>query len=121
MTVSHAGSALPAHDLDGAIAAMRSSGLRISAARRLVLEALFQLRPQAFITTHFLEFAAELAANTRQHRFLQAELDEHERPTYAFANGVAKTSLAHRVAERLGVTQHSLRELMLRNNPELRL
>ena len=41
MTASHAGAALPAHDVDAAIAAMRSRGLRVSAARRLVLEALF--------------------------------------------------------------------------------
>jgi DNA mismatch repair protein MutS2 len=86
---------------------------------QLVLEALFELGPQAFITTHFLEFAAGLAATTHQHRFLQAELDPHERPTYAFSEGVAKTSLAHRVAERLGVTRDSLRALMLKNNPEL--
>jgi DNA mismatch repair protein MutS2 len=86
---------------------------------QLVLEALYELAPQAFITTHFLEFAAGLAASTRQHRFLQAELDAYERPTYAFSEGVAKTSLAHRVAERLGVTRDSLRALMLRNNPEL--
>ena len=86
---------------------------------QLVLEALFELGPQAFITTHFLEFAAALARGTRQHRFLQAELDEHERPTFLFKDGVAKTSLAHRVAERLGVTRDSLRALMLQNNPEL--
>jgi len=30
------------------------------------------------------------------------------------------SSLAHRVAERLGVTRESLRALMLRNNPHLR-
>ena len=41
MTVSPAGPAMPAHDLDAAIAAMRSRGLRASAARRIVLEALF--------------------------------------------------------------------------------
>lgn len=87
---------------------------------QLVIEALFELRPQAFITTHFLELAAGLKAAAPQHRFLQAELDEQERPTYAFTEGVAETSLAHRVAERLGVTHASLRELMLRNNPELR-
>jgi DNA mismatch repair protein MutS2 len=87
---------------------------------QLVLEALFELAPQAFITTHFLEFAARLAASTRRHRFLQAELDADEAPTYRFTDGVAKTSLAHRVAERLGVTRESLRALMLRNNPELR-
>jgi DNA mismatch repair protein MutS2 len=86
----------------------------------LVLEALYQLGPQAFISTHFLEFAARLQAQTRQHRFLQAELDEHDRPTYRFLDGVARTSLAHRVAERLGVTRESLRALLLRNNPHLR-
>jgi DNA mismatch repair protein MutS2 len=85
-----------------------------------VLEALYQLSPQAFITTHFLEFAARLAATSNQHRFLQAELDPHEQPTFLFTNGVARTSLAHRVAERLGVTRESLRELMARNNPRLR-
>jgi DNA mismatch repair protein MutS2 len=86
---------------------------------QLVLEALFELRPQAFITTHFLDFAASLQSSTRQHRFLRAELDDREQPTYRFTNGVARTSLAHRVAERLGVTRESLRALMLRNNPEL--
>jgi DNA mismatch repair protein MutS2 len=85
----------------------------------LVLEALYELEPQAFITTHFLDFAAHLAASTRRHRFLQAELDALEQPTYRFKDGVATTSLAHRVAERLGVTPQALRALMLRNNPEL--
>jgi DNA mismatch repair protein MutS2 len=87
----------------------------------LVLEALYELSPQAFITTHFLEFAARLAAVSPQHRFLQAELDAHEQPTYRFTDGVARTSLAHRVAERLGVTRESLRALILQNNPELAL
>ncbi len=41
MTASHASPALPAHDLDAAIAGLRSHGLRVSAARRLVLQALF--------------------------------------------------------------------------------
>jgi DNA mismatch repair protein MutS2 len=86
---------------------------------QLVLEALYELAPQAFISTHFLEFAAGLAASTRRHRFLQAELDEHEQPTYRFSDGVAATSLAHRVAERLGVTRESLRSLMLQHNPQL--
>jgi DNA mismatch repair protein MutS2 len=87
---------------------------------RIVLEALFELRPTAFVTTHFLEFAARLASAGSPHRFLQAELDAGEQPTYKFIDGVARTSLAHRVAERLGVTRESLRELMLANNPELR-
>ncbi len=86
---------------------------------RIVLEALYELRPRAFITTHFLEFASELASGGR-HRFVQAELDAHEQPTYKFVDGVARTSLAHRVAERLGVTRESLRALVLANNPELR-
>lgn len=87
---------------------------------QLVLEALHQLSPQAFITTHFLELAAHLQASTREHRFLQAELDRDDTPTFRFVEGVARTSLAHRVAERLGVTRESLRELMLGNNPHLR-
>lgn len=86
---------------------------------QLVLDALCELAPQAFITTHFLELAGRLARTQHRHRFLQAELDEHERPTYGFADGVAPTSLAHRVAERLGVTRESLAALMLANNPEL--
>jgi len=86
---------------------------------QLVLDALYELSPQAFISTHFLEFAARLASSTRRHRFLQAELDAHEQPTYRFRDGVARTSLAHRVAERLGVTHESLRALMLHNNPQL--
>jgi DNA mismatch repair protein MutS2 len=86
---------------------------------QLVLDALYELSPQAFISTHFLEFAGRLAASTRRHRFLQAELDAHEQPTYRFRDGVARTSLAHRVAERLGVTHESLRALMLHNNPQL--
>jgi DNA mismatch repair protein MutS2 len=86
---------------------------------QLVLEALAELSPQAFITTHFLEFTAALAARSRQHRFLQAALDEAERPTFTFTEGVAHTSLAHRVAERLGVTRESLRALVRTNNPEV--
>jgi DNA mismatch repair protein MutS2 len=86
---------------------------------QLVIEALFELGPQAFITTHFLQFAARLAATHPYHRFLQAELDANEQPTYRFAEGVARTSLAHRVAERLGVTRESLRALVLQNNPQL--
>jgi len=41
MTAPHASPALPAHDLDAAIAGLRAHGLRVSAARRLVLQALF--------------------------------------------------------------------------------
>jgi DNA mismatch repair protein MutS2 len=88
--------------------------------QQLVLEMLGELRPRAFVTTHFLQFAAKLAQTTPGLRFLQVELDAEERPTYAFVPGVASTSLAHRVAERLGVTRTALRELMRRNNPRPR-
>jgi DNA mismatch repair protein MutS2 len=87
--------------------------------QELVLEMLGELRPRAFVTTHFLQFAAQLARESAGLRFLQVELDADERPTYSFGAGVATTSLAHRVAERLGVTRSSLRELMRSNNPAL--
>jgi DNA mismatch repair protein MutS2 len=85
--------------------------------QELVLEMLGELSPHAFITTHFLQFAARLRSTTAGLEFLQVELDAHERPTFAFVPGVATTSLAHRVAQRLGVTRESLRELIERGNP----
>lgn len=83
----------------------------------LVLGVLTRLRPQAFITTHFLTFAARLE---REHgiadlRFFQVELDQHQQPTYQFVDGVACTSLAQRAAERLGVTGDQLLSLVERN------
>ena len=41
MTAPHTGPSLAAPDLDSAVDALRAEGLRVSAARRLVLEALF--------------------------------------------------------------------------------
>jgi Fur family ferric uptake transcriptional regulator len=41
VTAPHTGPLLAATDMDGAVEALRSRGLRVSAARRLVLEALF--------------------------------------------------------------------------------
>ena len=41
MTVPHTGPSISAPDMDAAVDALRSHGLRVSAARRLVLEALF--------------------------------------------------------------------------------
>jgi DNA mismatch repair protein MutS2 len=82
---------------------------------RLVLSLLPELGVQAFVTTHLLKFAAELA----QERpfpsldFLQVELDALERPTYRFMPGVAKTSLAQKTAARLGVTREELLERIL--------
>lgn len=76
---------------------------------RLVVKLFRELRPAAFVTTHFLAFASRLANEHPDLDFLQVELDASERPTYQFVPGVAATSLAHRTAERLGVTEEGLR------------
>ena len=83
----------------------------------LVVRMLTRLAPQAFITTHFLQFAARLE---REHsiadlRFLQVELGPEHRPTYQFTPGVASTSLAAHAASRLGVTRDQLLSLIDRN------
>jgi DNA mismatch repair protein MutS2 len=94
---------------------------------RLVLELLHELRPQVFVTTHFLSFAAELAENppAQGMEFLQAAIDVRSRPTYAFLPGVAKTSLAAETAARLGVTLEELVALVARkrasSGPEVEL
>jgi DNA mismatch repair protein MutS2 len=79
---------------------------------RLVLSLLPELGVQAFVTTHLLQFAASLAHErpVAGIDFLQVELDRHERPTYRFVPGVAKTSLASKTAARLGVTREELLE-----------
>lgn len=81
---------------------------------RLVISLLPELRAKVFVTTHLLSFAARLAEERPIPGldFLQVELDEHERPTYGFLPGVAKTSLAHKTAARLGVTREELVELI---------
>ena len=83
----------------------------------LVVASLARLRPQAFITTHFLTFAARLDREQKVDglRFLQVELDHSHKPTYQFVTGVATTSLAGRAAARLGVTRDELSELIDRN------
>ncbi|HEY3252768.1 MAG TPA: DNA mismatch repair protein [Polyangiaceae bacterium] len=80
----------------------------------LVVSLLAELEPQAFITTHFLQFASRLEKERPVSRleFLQVELDAQENPTYGFVPGVATTSLAERTAQRLGVTREALRELV---------
>ena len=79
-----------------------------------VLSVLPGLRPQLFVSTHFLGLAARLATAppVATLAFLQVELDAEERPTYRFVPGVASTSLAHKVAERLGVTRADLEALV---------
>lgn len=84
---------------------------------RLVLSLLPELGVRAFVTTHLLQFAAGLTREATEPRegggsrleFLQVELDPSERPTYQFVPGVARTSLAHKTAARLGVTREELR------------
>ena len=81
---------------------------------QLVVGLLAELEPQAYITTHFLEFAARLARErpVAGLEFLQVELDANNDPTYGFVKGVAPTSLAGRTAERLGVTREALEGLV---------
>jgi DNA mismatch repair protein MutS2 len=80
----------------------------------LVIRLLARLRPQAFITTHFLTFAARLARerSIAGLAFLQVELDPSHKPTYQFVPGVATTSLASHAATRLGVTRDELDRLI---------
>jgi DNA mismatch repair protein MutS2 len=83
----------------------------------LVVKMLTRLKPQAFITTHFLAFAARLEKERKiaDLRFIQVDLGPDERPTYQFAPGVARTSLAGQAAARLGVTGDQLLSLVERN------
>jgi len=80
----------------------------------LVISLLTKLKPEAFITTHFLGFAKSLAASFSplDLAFLQVELDLQQRPTFRFVPGVAQTSLAKHTAARLGVTRQQLLELI---------
>jgi DNA mismatch repair protein MutS2 len=80
----------------------------------MVLSLLPRLRPQVFVSTHFLGLAARLEKDrpVESLAFLQVELDAEERPTFQFVPGVATTSLAHKVAARLGVTREELEELV---------
>jgi len=83
----------------------------------LVVCLLAKLRPQAFITTHFLTFAGRLEREKAIAglRFLQVELDAAQKATYQFVAGVATTSLAAQAAARLGVTRGELEGLIDRN------
>ena len=77
---------------------------------RLVISLLPELESPVFMTTHLLTLATRLSEDppVQTLEFLQVELDENDRPTYAFVPGVAKTSLAHKTAARLGVTRDEL-------------
>lgn len=79
----------------------------------LLIDLLGELSPAAFISTHFLGLAARLEQQRPvELTFLEVELGPSGKATYRFTPGVAKTSLARGVAERLGVTRESLRALL---------
>lgn len=80
----------------------------------MVVSLLPRLRPQVFVSTHFLGLAARLEREppVESLAFLEVELDDDEKPTFRFVPGVAATSLAHKVAERLGVTEAELSALV---------
>ncbi len=80
----------------------------------LVLRLLERQAPIALISTHFLDYARELSeAPPVDHlEFLQVEVDSEKRTTYQFVPGVAQTSLAAVMAERLGVTFEELSRLI---------
>jgi DNA mismatch repair protein MutS2 len=86
----------------------------------LVILLLTKLRPQAVITTHFLQFAERLLKHPpiENLRFLQVSLDPHLHPLYQFVPGVASTSLASQTAERMGVTREAL-ETLIRSKRDL--
>ncbi|HVK66267.1 MAG TPA: DNA mismatch repair protein [Polyangium sp.] len=81
---------------------------------RLVISLLPELKSPVFLTTHLLTLATHLEDEppVPHLEFLQVDLDENERPTYGFRPGVAKTSLAHKTAARLGVTRDELAALI---------
>lgn len=82
---------------------------------RLVVELLAELRPQVWLTTHFLSFAEQLQSEAPGNlSFLQVKLDPNEQPTFEFEPGVARTSLARKTAARLGVTREELAALVER-------
>ena len=80
----------------------------------MVVSLLPRLTPQVFVSTHFLGLAARLAKErpVESLSFLQVDLDANEKPTYRFVPGVATSSLAHKVAERLGVTREELEAIV---------
>jgi DNA mismatch repair protein MutS2 len=79
----------------------------------MVLRLLRQLRPVAFVTTHYLDFARDLSDSpTDGLRFLHAEVGLDGSATFRFKPGVAATSLAAGTALRLGVTFEELEKTL---------
>jgi DNA mismatch repair protein MutS2 len=80
----------------------------------MVVALLIELSAQAFVTTHFLEYASRLE-QTRPLpglEYLCVGLDADKRPTYRFERGVAESALAQQTAQRLGVTYQELSALV---------
>jgi DNA mismatch repair protein MutS2 len=82
----------------------------------MVIGLLGELSAHAFVTTHFLKYAARLQRERPFERleFLCVELDDQNHPTYGFREGVAETALAQQTATRLGVTRDELLQLVRR-------
>ena len=80
----------------------------------MVLRLLRQIEPYALVTTHFLDFAAQLRNRSESDglAFLQAEIDEDSGATFRFIPGVATTSLAVGTAKRLGLTFDELERVL---------
>jgi DNA mismatch repair protein MutS2 len=80
----------------------------------MVVQLLIEISAQAFVTTHFLEFAARLERGRELPglEFLCVGLDADKRPTYRFERGVADSALAQQTAQRLGVTYQELSALV---------
>lgn len=80
----------------------------------MVLRLLRRVEPIAFVTTHFLDYARSLQNGSAIAglEFLQVEVDDEQRSTYQFQEGVAKTSLAAVTAQRLGVTFERLSRMI---------
>lgn len=80
----------------------------------VVLRLLDSFDAAAFISTHFLDYASQLAAQPPHERleFLRVEPTSDFRSTYQFVPGVARTSLAAETARRLGVTFEELSTLI---------
>ncbi len=76
----------------------------------LVLRLLDRLGSLGFISTHFLDYARGLSEQPplASLRFLQVEVGDSEASTYQFIPGVAATSLAAAMAQRMGVTFEKL-------------
>jgi hypothetical protein len=86
----------------------------------MVLRLLRKIEPVALVTTHFLDFAADLHAQPSADGllFLQAEVDAERGATFRFVPGVATTSLAVGTARRLGVTFDELEQRLARRANE---